>query len=625
MKKLLLIFMIFYICMPINVHSQTDSYLEYTTEGNTAVITGLKPDARARGLTALEIPSVIDGFTVVGLGEEAFSYKYFDSITIPDTVESIGYMCFFGTGVKEGQKIHIPKSVKEIGTYAFSYMKGVEAFLVDPKNPYNTSLDGVLFSKDRKKLLNYPLSKKDVVYFLPVETELLYCTCFGNCTNLKKLVIQNNIVTRMGYTFFGCDMTLYGDRDCYTRLWMDELTDQFKYGKVKYGGTEVYNDFSQDDESDNKITVVINGRKMVFDQEPVIFNNRLLVPLRAIFEELGASVTWNNSTKTAIATKDDLKIVLQIDNDEMLVNDKVYILDAPAQSINSRTFVPLRAVSEALGAEVNWDNNTKTIYIDTSEELSLSLSNGKTVVIGWDIDELIDEMGLPNRKEISIYGLEWYVYNGDYRNFVMVAVDSGKVCGFYTNSKGFSLSNGLYYGCPYDINLERQGGAYIIAYVDIYNENTYHAVLVTSADYSLNTVTRSKEFIHIQSLENFDATNAFRANYGLEPLIWDEYAADAAQRHSQDMADNDYFSHTSLDGRSGIDRYLDIKKVSWRQWGENISAGRMYGVDSFDGWVNSEGHRRNILNKNYKYLGIGGGYNSNSYYNSYMTQFFITY
>jgi uncharacterized protein YkwD len=47
------------------------------------------------------------------------------------------------------------------------------------------------------------------------------------------------------------------------------------------------------------------------------------------------------------------------------------------------------------------------------------------------------------------------------------------------------------------------------------------------------------------------------------------------------MADNDYFSHTSLDGRSGIDRYLDIKKVSWRQWGENISAGRMYGVDSY--------------------------------------------
>ena len=56
----------------------------------------------------------------------------------------------------------------------------------------------------------------------------------------------------------------------------------------------------------------------------------------------------------------------------------------PSQSINSRTFVPLRAVSEVLGAEVNWII-IQTIYIDTSEELSLSLSNGKTVSIGWTL------------------------------------------------------------------------------------------------------------------------------------------------------------------------------------------------------------------------------------------------
>ena len=81
-------------------------------------------------------------------------------------------------------------------------------------------------------------------------------------------------------------MTLYGDRDCYTRLWMDELNQiNLIYGKVKYGGTEVYNDFSQDDESDNKITVVINGRKMVFDQEPVILQLSLVLA----FEELKAS------------------------------------------------------------------------------------------------------------------------------------------------------------------------------------------------------------------------------------------------------------------------------------------------------------------------------------------------
>ncbi len=99
--------MIFYIYMPACIHSREDSYFEYITEGNTAVITGLKPDAK--GLKVLEIPSVIDGFNVVGLGEEAFSY-----------------------------------------------MDGVEAFEVDPQNAYYASEDGVLFSKDKKVLLDYP-------------------------------------------------------------------------------------------------------------------------------------------------------------------------------------------------------------------------------------------------------------------------------------------------------------------------------------------------------------------------------------------------------------------------------------------------------------------------------------
>lgn len=450
--------MIFCICIPIHAGAEADSYFEYTTEGNTAVITGLKPEAK--GLASLEIPYNIDGFTV----------------------EKTGYMNYYGTQVQVGQ-------------------------------------------------------------------------------------IKAN----------------------------------------------------------NKISVVVNGKKMVFDQEPVILNNRVLVPLRAIFEELGATVTWRDDTKTVIATKDNLKIVLQINNDVMLVNDKQYNLDVPAQLINSRTFVPIRAVSEALNAEVKWDNDTKTVYINTVKEMSLSLSNGKKVVTGWDVSELIEELGIPNRKEVSIYGLEWYVYNSDYKNFVMVAVDEGKVCGFYTNSKGFSLSNGLYYGCSYDKSLEKQSGVYIKAYVDKLNGNTYHAVLVSLADNSINIDTTSKEFIHVQSLENFDATNAFRANYGLEPLIWDEHAAIAAQRHSQDMADNNYFSHISLDGRSPIDRYLDIKKVSWIQFGENIYAGRAYGIDSFNGWINSEGHRAAILSKVLKYLGVGGGFNSDSTYGYYMTQLFITY
>lgn len=631
MRKIFIIFIVLCICMPIYIRSAAESIFEYTTVNNQAIITGLKSNAKSPAY--LELPSVIDGYTVVGIGDEAFSERYFDGIAIPDTIKSIGYMSFYGTCVKTDPKIIIPKSVETIGTYAFSYMRGVEAFEVDAENNYYTSEDGVLFNVNKKELLYYPLSKTEETYILPEETELLFCTSFGNCSNLKNLVLQNNKVKRMGYTFFGCDMTLFGDPDSYERLWMDELTDIHQYGKVRFGGTYQVNDslLEQVKEGssrvtpDNDISVIINGKKMFFEQEPVTFNSRVLVPLRAIFEELGASVTWNNDTRVVTAEKNNLKIILRIDDEVMMVNNKEYFLDAPAQLINSRTFVPVRAVSEAFGANVSWDNDTKTVYIDTAKELSLSLNNAKTVVLGWNINDLIEELGRPNRKEISIYGLEWYVYNSDYNNFIMVAVDAGKVCGYYTNSKGFSLSNGIYYGCLSDSNFESQRGIYIKAYVDKLKDNAVHAVLVSLYDYSNKAETTSKEFFHIQSLENFDATNAFRANYGLPALLWDEYAATAAQRHSQDMADNNYFSHTSLDGRNAIDRYSNINEVSWKQWGENISAGRAFGLDSFDGWLNSEGHRKNMLNENHKYLGVGEGYNLDSTYHYYITQSFITY
>jgi hypothetical protein len=185
-------------------------------------------------------------------------------------------------------------------------------------------------------------------------------------------------------------MTLYGDSDCYERLWMDELTDQYEYGKVKFGGGYESANFQAKDEGnaqgntisdenptsddiipDDTITVILDREKLVFDQEPIIYNNRVLVPLRVIFEALGASITWYDSTKTVVAEKDNLVISLQIDNDIMMINNESFILDAPAQLVNGRTLVPVRAVSEAFDAEVSWDNDTKTVNIDTAIEISL--------------------------------------------------------------------------------------------------------------------------------------------------------------------------------------------------------------------------------------------------------------
>ena len=111
------------------------------------------------------------------------------------------------------------------------------------------------------------------------------------------------------------------------------------------------------------ITVKINGQLVNFDQPPIIIDGRTLVPLRAIFEALGATVDWNGNTQTVTSKKGSTSISLSIDSNSMYKNGKSVTLDVPAQLINDRTLVPARAVAEAFGCDVDWDDTTKTITI----------------------------------------------------------------------------------------------------------------------------------------------------------------------------------------------------------------------------------------------------------------------
>lgn len=106
---------------------------------------------------------------------------------------------------------------------------------------------------------------------------------------------------------------------------------------------------------DDGILVKLNGKYLTFPgQLPIIADDRTLVPLRIIFEALGAKVDWVEETMTVIAVKSDIKIILQIGSSDAMVDDEIKVLDVPAQLINGRTLVPLRFVSEAMGAKVDW-------------------------------------------------------------------------------------------------------------------------------------------------------------------------------------------------------------------------------------------------------------------------------
>ena len=121
-------------------------------------------------------------------------------------------------------------------------------------------------------------------------------------------------------------------------------------------------------EEPKEISVYIDGKAIKFDVAPVIIDGRTLVPMRAIFENLGAYVWWEDSIKTAIGVKDSIMVAIGIDKPTMRKNDKDIALDVPAKLIDSRTMVPLRAISEAYGCKVEWIDSDKQINIYTNED-----------------------------------------------------------------------------------------------------------------------------------------------------------------------------------------------------------------------------------------------------------------
>lgn len=112
------------------------------------------------------------------------------------------------------------------------------------------------------------------------------------------------------------------------------------------------------------ISIVINGKTAEVDTMPVIVNGRTLVPIRFVAAELGAEVDWNQDTKTVTIKRGNDILVLQIDNVAMYKNDEKIQIDAAPTIMNSRTMVPIRAIAEAFLVSVDWDNKTSTVFIN---------------------------------------------------------------------------------------------------------------------------------------------------------------------------------------------------------------------------------------------------------------------
>ena len=159
--------------------------------------------------------------------------------------------------------------------------------------------------------------------------------------------------------------------------------------------------------AEDNITIYVNEQRLPCDVAPYIENGRTMVPMRKIFEALDAKVDWEGTTQTITATKDDIVIILQINNATMKNNGVDEVLDVAPVIVGSSTFVPIRAVSQSLKAGVEWLGHNQSVYINSPALFKQASENiAKTITMYAPDGRTIDVL----ESEIETYkNVGWYI------------------------------------------------------------------------------------------------------------------------------------------------------------------------------------------------------------------------
>lgn len=136
-------------------------------------------------------------------------------------------------------------------------------------------------------------------------------------------------------------------------------------------------------------TVIVDGKTLDSDVASVIEDGRTLVPLRAIFEALGAAIEWHESSQMVTATRGGVVIRLTIGDKTAYVGDKAVLLDVPGKILGGRTLVPVRFISESLGASTVWVPEDNRVEIKSGIEIP-AMPDGRWMLLR----ELVEELGL---------------------------------------------------------------------------------------------------------------------------------------------------------------------------------------------------------------------------------------
>ncbi len=176
------------------------------------------------------------------------------------------------------------------------------------------------------------------------------------------------------------------------------------------GSVSIYSIYG---EKDNKIKIKLDDKVISLEQEPVIYNNRTLIPLRGLFEKMGATVDWNKQSKQAIIKTKDVEVLVTVDELFSLVNGRISGFDTATQLIDNHVYVPVRFISEALGHEVKWDANNRTVIV-----------NSKAYQKPTNLPKIKDEAEFLELININ-NGLNDYIYGSRFDDDIMLYEEAG--------------------------------------------------------------------------------------------------------------------------------------------------------------------------------------------------------
>ena len=368
--------------------------------------------AECDNLVEVQLPKSLEK-----IGDGAFANcKNLSIVNLPENIQEIGYAAFRATGLRY---VTLPDSVTVVEGYAFAdcknlsgikFTKGIQelndGFLYCCNSIKELELPDTLKEIGRKALSYTSISKIKI----PASVTTIGASAFENCLYLEEVELGTGIKTLGDFSFSNSNLkkVFYNgtkeqwDQVAKSNTW-NNGTDKDKL-IVNYIKNGVMTDYSNHDS--NIINVIVDGNYINFDTKPQFVNGRTMVPMRRIFEELGASVQWDNATWTAIAKKDGVEIRFTIDDYTMYKNGSPNTLDVPAQLINGRTLVPLRAVSEAFGCDVGWDggDNIVSIISDRKNFTMLYAQDGRSRCFAkTDADK---ESGWYSEPSVMLYSCE---------------------------------------------------------------------------------------------------------------------------------------------------------------------------------------------------------------------------